>query len=240
MSSKEAKVEYKIKGEKMGYYIDLKFISIDDYKEILKSADMLPSRMILKNDIDHIFSIINQQKVESVDELQRALKNINKLQDFSKKSGIQEDYLKILIREINSNRQSPNKFNKFPGISENVVLRLKNIGINNTFQLFDKILTPQSRNKISSQIGISGNEILELTKLTDLSRIKWVNHTFAYVLLEAGYDTAEKVADADYKELYEKVMKLNEKREIYKGHIGLHDMKLCVEAAKDVSLEIEY
>ena len=71
-------------------------------------------------------------------------------------------------------------------------------------------------------------------------RIKWVNHTFAYVLLEAGYDTAEKVADADYKELYEKVKKLNEEREIYKGHIGVHDMKLCVEAAKDVSLEVEY
>jgi hypothetical protein len=67
-----------------------------------------------------------------------------------------------------------------------------------------------------------------------------VNHTFAYVLLEAGYDTAEKVADADYQELYEKVKKLNEEREIYKGPIGVHDMKLCVDAAKDLTLDIEY
>ena len=224
----------------MGYYIDLRNISIDKYKEILKSADLLPSRMILKNNIDDIFNIIKKQKIENVDELQRALRNKNKLQDFSKKSGIQEDYLKILIREVNSYRQSPNKIKDFPGISENVILKLENIGIKNTLQIFDKILTPQSRNEISSQIGISENEILKLAKLTDLSRIRWVNHTFAYVLLEAGYDTAEKVTDADYKELYEKVKKLNEEREIYKGHIGLHDMKLCVEAAKDVSLEIEY
>ena len=78
----------------MGYYIDLKNISIDKYKEILKAADLLPSRMILKYNIDDIFNIIKKQKIENVDELQRAFNNKTKLQDFSKKSGIQEDYLK--------------------------------------------------------------------------------------------------------------------------------------------------
>ncbi len=224
----------------MGYYIDLIDISIGKYRNILKSADLLPSRLILKNDIDGVFNIIQKQQIKNVDELQNALKNKNKVQDFSKKSGIPEDYLKILIREIKSYRQKPNNIKDFPGIAENVILQLKNFGIINTFQIFNKILTPQSRNEISNQTGINENEILKLAKLTDLSRIRWVNHTFAYVLLEAGYDTAEKVAAADYKELYEKVKKLNEEREIYKAHIGLHDMKLCVEAAKDVSLEIEY
>ena len=67
-----------------------------------------------------------------------------------------------------------------------------------------------------------------------------MNHTFAYVLLEAGYDSAEKVADADHQELFEKVKKLNEEREIYKGHIGVHDMKLCVEVAQTLSFDIQY
>ncbi len=224
----------------MGYYIDLINISIGKYRNILKSSDLLPSRLILKDDIDGVFNIIKKQQIKNVDELQNALKNKNKVQNFSKKSGIPEDYLKILIREIKSYRQKPNNIKDFPGIAENVILQLKIFGIINTLQIFDKILTPQSRNEISNQTGINENEILKLAKLTDLSRIRWVNHTFAYVLLEAGYDTAEKVADADYKELYEKVKKLNEEREIYKAHIGLHDMNLCVEAAKDVSLEIEY
>ncbi len=84
------------------------------------------------------------------------------------------------------------------------------------------------------------NEIVRLSRLVDLSRIRWVNHTFAYVLLEAGYDSTEKVVNADYKELYEIVKKLNEDREIYNATIGLHDMKLTVEAARDVSLDIKY
>ena len=120
------------------------------------------------------------------------------------------------------------------------MLSLENLGIKNTLQLYARILTPQNRKELSDQTGISEIEILRLAKLTDLSRIRWVNHTFAYVLFEAGYDTAEKVANADYGELYETVKKVNEEREIYKGHIGQHDMKLCVEAAKDVSFETEY
>ena len=224
----------------MGYYIDLKIISIDEYKEILKASDLLPSRLILKDNIDSNFDLIKNQKVQNVDELLNMLKNKKKLQDFSRQSGLHDDYLTLLIREIKSYRQNPNKIKDFPGITDDTVLKLENIGIKNTLQLFDKILTSKSRKEISKQTGIDEHEILKITKLTDLSRIRWVNHTFAYVLLEANYDIVEKVANADCNELYETVKQLNEERKLYKAHIGLHDMKLCVEAAKDVSLDIEY
>jgi hypothetical protein len=224
----------------MGYYIDLESISINEYKEILASGDLLPSQMVLKENIDDNFNHIKNQKIDNVEELRIALNSKKKLQAFSQKSGISEDYLKILIRNVNSYRQKPNKIKDFPSVSEYVVQKLENLGIKNTLQLFDKILTPQSRNELSIQTGISQGDILRLTKLTDLCRIRWVNHTFAYVLLETGFDTAEKVADVDYNELYEKVKKLNEEKEIFKGNIGVHDMKLCVEAARGLSFEIEY
>ncbi len=224
----------------MGYYINLENISINNYKEILKSADLLPSRMILKDNIDKNFDLIKKQNVRNIDELMKILKNKKKLQDFSKQIGLNEDYLTILIREIKSYHQNPNKIKDFPIITNDVILKFENIGIKNTLQLFDRVLTAEDRKGISNQIGIDESTVLKLTKLTDLSRIRWVNHTFAYVLFEAKYDTTEKVANADYKDLYKTVKRLNEERKIYKGHIGLHDMKLCVEAAKDVSLEIEY
>jgi len=53
-----------------------------------------------------------------------------------------------------------------------VVLKLENIGIKNTLQLFDKILTSKNRVEISKQTGIDENEVLKITKLTDLSRIR--------------------------------------------------------------------
>jgi len=224
----------------MGYYIDLKAISIDDYKVILKTADLLPSRMVLKENIDVVFNILKTHNLETVEDLQNALKNNKKVQDFSKSTRIPEDYLKILVREINSSHPKPNLIKDFPGIAPDVAQKLEKAGIKNTLQLFDRVLSPQSRADLSRQTGIEMDQILKLTRLTDLSRIRWVNHTFAVVLLEAGYDSAEKVARADYRVLHQSVKELNENKNFYKGTIGLHDIKLCVEAAQDVSLDIAY
>ncbi len=92
----------------MGYYIDLEKISTDKYKEILKSADLLPSRMILKEDINKNFDILKNQTVKNLDELLKILKNKKKLQDFSIQSGLNENYLTILVREIKSYRPNLN------------------------------------------------------------------------------------------------------------------------------------
>jgi hypothetical protein len=168
------------------------------------------------------------------------LKTKKKLQIFSIQSGVETEYLTILFREIKSNRPNPTKIKDFSNISEELVLKLENLGIKNMLQLFDKIISPQSRKNLSQQSGINEDDILKIVKLCDLTRIRWVNHTFAFVLYEAKFDSLEKVANADYKELYESIKLLNEKRQLYKGNIGLNDMRICVEAAKNVSLDIEY
>jgi hypothetical protein len=156
----------------MGYYIELNSISIDSYKDILKSSDLLPSRNILKDNIENNFAIIKKQKIRNLDELLSRLKDKNKLHDFSKQSGISENYLTILVREIKSIRPSPNKIKDFPNVSTNTVSKLEKLGIKNTLQLFEKVLTPKNRMDLSKQIGINENEVLKITKLTDLSRIR--------------------------------------------------------------------
>ena len=59
----------------MGFYIDLKKISIREYKEMLKKSDLLPSRLVLKEDIEQNFERIAQQKVHNLEELLNILKN---------------------------------------------------------------------------------------------------------------------------------------------------------------------
>ncbi len=226
--------------DQMGYYIDLESISIDKYKGILKVADLIPSRMILKENIDKNLDILKKHSIQNLDELQKALKDKSKLQEFSKQFSIPERYLEVLRAEINGYRQKPNRIKDFTCIAEDIVVKLEALGLKNTFQLYSEILTTKKRNELASKTGIDKNEIMKLAKLTDLSRIRWVNHTFSYVLLEAGYDTAKKVANADYNKMYKTIKHLNKEREIYKGNIGAHDMKLCVEAAQGLDFEIEY
>ena len=224
----------------MGYYIDLKGISIDKYKEILKTTELIPSWKILESDIDKNLDIIKKSNIKNLDELLTALKDKDKIKEFSKQTGLQENYLAVLKRVVNGYRQKPNRINDFTCVTEDTVTRLEKAGIKNTLKLYDFILTDEKREVLSNKTGINKDEIMKITKLTDLSRIRWVNHTFAYVLLEAGYNTVEKVANADYRELYETVKQLNKERNIYNAHIGMRDMKMVVEAAKDLNFEIEY
>ena len=221
----------------MAYYINLNDITLDEYQATLKAADLLPSRRILQQNTETVFSLLKAQGLKTLADLQAALKTKPKLMGLAEQTGIDADYLTILIREINSLQPRPNKLADFPETPAGVVEKLADIGIKHTLHLYDRILTPAGRVALAAEIGVDAEAILRLAKLTDLSRIRWVNHTFAYVLLEAGYDTSAKVAQADPAQLYQDVKALNAEREIYKGQIGLHDMVLCVNAAKDVVQE---
>ncbi len=224
----------------MGYYADLSKMSIDQYREELKTKELIPSRLPLRDNIDNNFELIKKQNIQNIDELYNILKNKIKLAEFSEQSGIAPDYLQLLIRKINGLRQKPNRIKDFPSITEELVLKLERIKVKNTLQLFDRIITPESRKELKEQTGMDDIDLLKMTKLTDLSRIQWVNHTFAYVLHEAGFDTTEKVAQADFNTLYNTIKTLNKEREIYKGNIGLHDMEICVEAAQYLPLDVVY
>jgi hypothetical protein len=224
----------------MGYYIDLSSISIDSYKAKLKSSDLLPSRMILKDKLDERFNYFESIGISNVQELQQILKKKDKLAELPKVNFLSGDYLAILLREINSLHPKPNKIKEFIGISSDTVSKLEKIGIKDTVGLFDKVINTKSRKELAIKASIADLEIMELTKLTDLSRIKWVGAMFARILFESGFDTVEKISKANHEDLYKKITQLNKERNLYKGNIGIKDMKLCVNAAKEVPLEIEY
>jgi len=224
----------------MGYHIDLKNMSIEAYKEILKTKTLIPSWKVLENDIDKNLSILKTNHINNLDELLLALKDKGKIQEFSRQSGLPENYLAVLKRVVKGYRPKPNRIKDFTYVGNDIVLNLEKIGIKNTLRLYEEILTAEKRNQLSKKTGIGDAEIMKLTKLTDLSRIRWVNHTFAFVLLESGYDTAEKVANADYRKLYETIKQLNDERKIYNAHIGVNDMKMIIESAQCLDFEIEY
>ena len=224
----------------MGYYINLKSISIDNYKQILKTTELIPSWKIIGEDIDKNLDIIKEHDINDLDELLIVLKDKSKIHDFSSLSGLPVKYLEVLKRVVSGYRQKPNRIKDFSCISEYIVNKLEKLELKNTLKLYGKVLTPKKRAEFSKETGISQAEVLKLAKLADLSRIRWVNHTFAYVLLESGYDTVEKIAKADYRELYTTIKQLNEERKIYNAHIGERDMKMVIESAQSLDFEIEY
>lgn len=224
----------------MGYYIDLDKITIDDYRIKLGSAYLPPSRMILKDKLDERFGYFKSIGIKNVKGLIQILKKKDKFAELSKVNCLSGNYLKILLRELNSTLPKPNKIADFTGISQDTIDKLEKTGIKNTVKLYDKVLTKCDRQKLADSTGIGDKEILELTKLTDLSRIKWVGVTFARMLYDLEIDTVEKAAKSDPVDLHARINLLNKEKGIYKGQIGLNDIKIFVNAAKEIPLEIEY
>lgn len=196
--------------------------------------------MPLREGLEENLHTLKTHGVQNLAQLLEALKNKGKLQEFSARSGLSEEYLSLLKRMISGYHPKPNRIKDFPGLDQDLVLRLEGLGIKNTLQLFDRLNTPEARQLFTQETEIDKDTVLRLTRLTDLSRIRWVNHTFAYVLLEAGYRSVEEVANAHPQRLYETIKQLNSETNFYKAHIGLRDMKRCIEAALRVPLDIQY
>jgi hypothetical protein len=224
-----------------GYYLDLSAFSIEKLKNLLKSTRLLPSQELLRDDIDERFAYLEQNGIQNLQQLQSALKTKSDVQSFAEATGLPVDYLTLLRREVNSYQPKPIKLADFPGVNAEVVGKLDQIGIKNTKQLFPHVLTRKDRSEFAKRNLFDTKDVLELTRLTDLARLKWVGPKFARLLIESGYDTVEKVANSDYEELYAALMRMNEERGIYKGRFGKEEFKLWVNVAvQDVPQVVQY
>ena len=222
----------------MAYYIDLACISIDEFKSILKSTRLLPSWKILEEAMDERMKVIQKEGIWDLGSLLSALKTKINVQEFASRTALPEEYLIVLRRVVKGYHPKPNRICDFPNITDTVSKKLEESGIKNTFDLYDHILTQGQRSRLSAESGIGKEEIRILSMMTDMSRIKWVNHTFAFMLLESGYKTAKEVAGSDPMELHKKINEVNVKYKFYKGTIGMNDMLLVIQSAKMLQYKI--
>lgn len=222
----------------MPYLIDLASVPIDKYREKLKTAYLPPSRKILRDSLKERFGYFKKLGVTNLNELISLLKKKDKMAELTKLDCFKGEYLAILLREINSMLPKPNKIGDFKGINIEAVKKLESNGITNTLKLYPKILTPKARIELSEATGIPNDQIIELAKLTDLSRIKWVGATFARMLYDLGIDSVEKAAKEDPEHLHRQINELNAKLNYFRGHIGLNDIKIFVQAASEVPVEV--
>ena len=222
------------------YYIDLKKFTLEKYRHELEQAEILPSRKILKEKLQERFQCLEKYGIKNLQDLILVLKTTEKTKNFAKKSGLPEDYLLILRREVNSYQPKPLNLKDFPGTKKDAIEKLATIGIKNTKHLFEKVKTQKERNELVEQTGIATNELLELVKLTDLSRVKWIGPIFARIFLDTGTDTVEKLSKSIAENLFKKLVEINIEKGYTKGKFTVKDVQLCINIAKEVPKAIKY
>ena len=153
------------------YHIDLEKYSLEKFKRNLKARDMIPSRVILKEDLDERFKILESNGISNLKELTERLKTRSKIEQFSEITGLSIQYLTVLNREAKSYLPAPVRLDKFSGIPAAYVSSLEQQGIKNTRQLFYAATGKRARELLSQKTRIPVQAVTELVCLSDLARI---------------------------------------------------------------------
>jgi len=215
----------------MGYSVDLKKIPIIRYMEMLKKANLLPSRRILLENLEDNFQIIADTGIHNLFELKSNISSANRLLAFGEKTGISEKYLTILKREMGSLEQKSVPISDFPCISADTISTLLNRDIKTSKDVFNLAINKNNITTISREIGIGENELQELNSLCNLVRINGIGAIAARTIYEGGYYNIDKIACTKATDLLNGMNTVNESKKYYKANLGEKDMQFIIDSA---------
>jgi hypothetical protein len=144
------------------YYINFKEFSLERFKHILESEEVMPARQILKEDINERFEVLVSMGIQNLSDLITALSTKKKIAPFSKKSGLPAEYLIILRREARSYIPKPVYLREIPGVDKEDVKKLAAFGITHSKHLFEHGQTKEKREALSAATGVPMESLLEL------------------------------------------------------------------------------
>ena len=91
---------------------------------------------------------------------------------------------------------------EFLNINQEYAKKLAAVGISNVDQMLERGKAKKQREQLSKQLGIPEDAILELVKLSDITRIGYVKKKLARLYYDAGLDSPSKIAEFEPKQLH--------------------------------------
>lgn len=214
------------------YEIDLQKYSLLKFKQSLLHRDMIPSRTMLKDDLESRFGILANCGISNLKELTDALKTKQKIERLSEDSGLTIEYLTLLNREAKSYLSKPIRLEKFAGVSEEHIEKLDGAGIRNSKQLFLQAQDRDSRERLSEETGIPIDALNELVGLSDLSRIYGVGPVFARMIYDVGVKSVHEFINYTAEDF----IRIYEEQTQKKADFGPGEIQFSLELAKELAI----
>jgi hypothetical protein len=221
------------------YFTDTNKFSIEKFRNILKTKDILPGRVILKDKIDERFDLLKSKGIQSLSDLLEALKSKPKTEKFSNESGLSIDYLTILKREANSYVSTPMNLTELPFAETEFVEILQNSGIRDTRKLFNIAAKLADREKLAQKYKIPIGKLTELVQLTDLVRITGVGPVFARIIYDSGIRSAREFLSIEAPILLQMLTNTNNEKGLTKSKFSIKDIEYCLELGKDLPIVMQ-
>ncbi|MCK5136938.1 MAG: DUF4332 domain-containing protein [Bacteroidales bacterium] len=214
------------------YTLDPTRISLERFNELTISKRLIPSRIILHEQINERFQFLKNAGISNLGELIKILGSKQKIAAFASSSGVPAEYLVLLKREAGSYLARPFPLSDFPGIPHEYVEALKAKEIRHTREFFERAQTDDQRHKLSGLTGIPEARLMEIFSLTDLSRITGIGAVFARIVFESGIRSVRQFANTDASTHCKKYLDISEKHGYAAGHFVEEDIQYCIDYAR--------
>ena len=173
------------------FALNLENVALSDFRILLEKASLTPSRTILKESIREHIETLAKNSVRNLKQLSDELETQASFEAFQKKTGLQEQYLIALRREVHSLVVKPVSIDKIPGISQNALDKLKKMGVHHTKHLFDSTINDPAMLKVCDIIE---TELCILVAYADLLRIHPIDIDSVGLLYKSEITTSEELA----------------------------------------------
>jgi hypothetical protein len=220
---------------KAQYHINLEEYSLQKFKRNLEVRDMIPSRVSLKDDLDERFSMLESAGITNLKELIEALKTKQKIEQFSKETGLSIQYLTLLNREAKSYLPNPVRLDKFPGISNTVIEKLGAVGIKNSHHMFNAAQDKVDRERLAQKSEIPIAILDELVGLSDLSRVYGVGPVFARMIYDVGIHSIRDFV----RYTAEQFIEIYEIQTQKKADFGINEIEFSLVIARELEISVE-
>lgn len=197
---------------------------LKDIKKRIIESDLVPSRMKLLDDIDQNFNILENCGYDTPKKLRNGLKSKKQLSLLYKDTGISEDYLKLLKREIESYFPKKIKIMEFIYADKTIIDQCLKKGIIDSLVFYE----------LYKDKTIEDSALKTLFDQVRLTRIQWVSPMAAEMFISAGYTTPELIKNADAEKFCSDVRVINKEKKFFKGNIGLRDIKRVIKSTEYV------
>jgi len=132
------------------------------------------------------------------------------------------------------------KLTKVEGIGEVYAQKLQEAGIKTTQALLKKGASPKGRKQVAEKTDISEKLILDWVNHADLFRIKGVGEEYSDLLEAAGVDTVPELAQRNPENLYQKLVAVNQEKELVRQLPTQAQVSDWIEQAKQLPRVITY
>lgn len=222
------------------YSIDLSKISLDDFKNIILSIDLLPGRRVLLENLPRVIEHLQGQEILDLEALRKRLQSKKNYHNLAETICVSVEYLTVLNREINSYVSKPISLAELGVFSDDELERLGQAGIKSTKDFYEQSLTPLARSQMEIRLLIPAQRILQSLWLADLLRINGVGPVYAKILVEIGIHSVEDYLRQDSGEILENYRNFGAGSQTTRASLGLKDVEYCKRFCRLLTTDIEW